>query len=221
MESLWNLAQKRQQPDWQYLDRETLDEIEKNKPTFGLGATKVRFIPEDLELIKSLAPHQSWYSEKRIVSSIHGISHALRVMVFALILGRLHQLNNGELKDLIFTASVHDVRRLDDKGDEGHEQRTVSWLEDRPSELYRIDSKVVSRSIRILKESGFLTKLLRTADALDRYRLPKIKWWIDENFLEVIPPEYLKSFAFELMIKSERKILNGVDPIEAVISCLI
>lgn len=221
MESLWNLAQKRQQPDWQYLDSETLDEIEKNKPTFGLGATKVRFTPEDLELIKFLVPRESWYLEKRIVSSIHGISHTLRVMVFALILGRLHQLNNDELKNLIFAASVHDVRRLDDKGDGGHEQRAVSWLEGRPSELYRIDSNVVSRSIGILKDGGLLTKFLRTADALDRYRLPKIKWWIDENFLEVIPPEYLKTFAFELIVKSERKILNGADPTEAVISCLI
>lgn len=221
MESLWDLAHKKQQPDWQYLDKETLDEIEKNRPVLESSSVKIIFSPEDLKLIKCLIPHYNWYLEKRIILSIHGVSHALRVMIFTLLLSKLYNLSKKETISLLLAAAVHDVRRLNDKGDEEHGNRVVLWLKSTPFEIFIIDPQVLNGAIKILRGNGPFSKLLKTADALDRYRLPKTKWWLNESFLEVIPSEDLKNFAFELIIKSERKILDGKDPVDAVLNTII
>jgi hypothetical protein len=63
--------------------------------------------------------------------------------------------------------------------------------------------------------------LLKTADALDRYRLPKLKWWINDDFVIVIPDESEKSFAYNLVINSEKNYLSINDSVKSVLNSLL
>jgi hypothetical protein len=65
--------------------------------------------------------------------------------------------------------------------------------------------------------AGWAIDLLKTADALDRYRLPKTKWWQGDAFLKLLPSTALKSFAFDLVVESERRYLHGTDGVDAVL----
>ena len=63
--------------------------------------------------------------------------------------------------------------------------------------------------------------MLRIADALDRYRLPKTKWWISNNVLKYSVPTRFKKIAFEFMVKSEQNFLDGKSSKESVLSMLL
>jgi hypothetical protein len=65
--------------------------------------------------------------------------------------------------------------------------------------------------------AGWAIDLLKTADVLDRYRLPKTKWWQGDAFLKLLPSAALKSFAFDLVVESERRHLHGTDSVDAVL----
>jgi hypothetical protein len=45
--------------------------------------------------------------------------------------------------------------------------------------------------------------IVKTADALDRYRLPKLKWWINDSYLRCLPPDWIKRTAYDLVVASE------------------
>lgn len=62
--------------------------------------------------------------------------------------------------------------------------------------------------------------VLKTADALDRYRLPKLKWWIDDAQIKIVPSDDFKAFSFDLIIASERRFLKGEDNANSIISAL-
>lgn len=68
--------------------------------------------------------------------------------------------------------------------------------------------------------SGPLTDLLKTADALDRYRMPRQRWWPRDEFLRVIPPPWLHRVAFDLVVETEMARLDGQDGVTAVLTAL-
>lgn len=213
MTCLWDLAQERKQPEFQYMDQGTLEQIKLHRPQFK-NDFNYCLTQNDIELLLEMSPKSDWYLTEEIISSIHGIAHTLRVMVYALILAKKH-LNDDQLEALLLACAVHDTQRLDDKGDEGHEERALEWLE--KGFVKQSQIRLVSQ---ILNGEHDYEKYLRTADALDRYRLPKVKWWIDESFLSLRPEESMKSFAFDLVVGSEQARLNGVEDVEAVFSNL-
>lgn len=214
MTSLWSLAQERKQPDFQYMDQETLDQIQANKPEFSHEGVSFDLNQSDIDLLLDLSPKEDWYLEPKIVSSIHGIAHTCRVMLYAYLLAK-DEVNLEELKAILFACSVHDTQRLDDKGDEGHEVRALEWLKKNFPKHESFDLVY-----QILEGTHGHEKYLRTADALDRYRLPKVKWWIDDSYLSIKPNESFKIFAFNLIICSEQKILNGSDLKTVILDCL-
>ena len=50
--------------------------------------------------------------------------------------------------------------------------------------------------------------LLKAADALDRYRLPKMSWWINDKFLTIKPKPEEKNFAFNMVTFTEKELLE-------------
>ena len=214
MTSLWSLAHERLQPDIQSMDQETLNKIKENKPEYQASNTGYYLTDEEVSLVKELMPKPEWYLNPEIISSIHGIAHTLRVMVHAVLLTR-NLINDSDREALLIACSIHDTQRMNDKGDEGHEDRVISWLPEHFSQ-----HPLLSQVLMILRDASALSKYLRTADALDRFRLPKVKWWIDDSYLEIKPSAELKEFSFNLVVSSEQLRLNGIGDKESIFSCL-
>lgn len=214
MTSLWSLAQENKQPDFQYMDQETLDQIKASKPGFSPQDVSFELTQSDIDLLLNLSPREDWYLKPEIVSSIHGLAHTVRVMAYALLLAK-DEVNLEELEAILFACSIHDTQRVDDRGDEGHETRALTWLKEN-----FFNHKNFNLVYQILEGTHDYEKYLRTADALDRYRLPKVKWWIDDSYLSIKPTESLKILAFNLILCSEQKILNGTESKTAVLDCL-
>jgi hypothetical protein len=214
MTSLWSLAQERLQPDIQNMDQATLDKIKEHKPEYQVSDVNYYLTVEEVSLIKNLSPKPDWYINPEIISSIHGIAHTLRVMVYAVLLTR-DLINDSDREALLIACSVHDTQRMNDRGDEGHEDRVISWLSE-----HFAQHPLLNQALMILRDTDALSKYLRAADALDRFRLPKVKWWIDDSYLEIKPTAEMKEFSFNLVVSSEQYRLNGAGDVESIFSCL-
>lgn len=214
MTSLWSLAQERLQTDIQNMDQATLDKIKEHKPEYQVSDVNYYLTVGEVSLIKNLSPKPDWYINPEIISSIHGIAHTLRVMVYAVLLTR-DLINDSDREALLIACSVHDTQRMNDRGDEGHEDRVISWLSE-----HFAQHPLLNQALMILRDTDALSKYLRAADALDRFRLPKVKWWIDDSYLEIKPTAEMKEFSFNLVVSSEQYRLNGAGDVESIFSCL-
>lgn len=112
---------------------------------------------------------------------------------------------------------------MNDKNDPEHGFTAAEWfLKNR--KLFDVssrDAKEIYYAVRyhnipekyIPKEIDLKYKrsinLLKCADALDRFRLPKVKWWLNEDYLKIKPPEQLINFAKYLIIETEKYCLKG------------
>jgi len=238
--SLVDFAQEGTLPKIQLMDIETLKWIEKNRPNFA--KVNPPFTSKILEQVKKYLPPKQWFLEKDCVDSIHGIRHILRVIANAsnLIFNRKTDLVLA--RNLLISSSLHDLRRKDDKGDEGHAVRARDWFIENSDEICRYfgltllmkDIDEIANAIyfheisygQILSDNEYLKHkeiidLLKTADALDRYRLPKLKWWINDDFVIVIPDESEKSFAYNLVVNSEENYLSINDSVKSVLNSLL
>ena len=234
--SLVELAKLKQLPRFQHMDEETLAWIESNRP-------KISWQPQrdDLNRLSVQAVtwpiNPAWYLEPRLVDGIHGIRHAVRVAVYAQLLAERHGLSERAQQLLVTAALLHDVRRIDDRSDERHGARCAEWIgqaeglvclqgftpEERGLIMSMIAFHDVSNDLDLPMRhdpSLVLKDLLRTADALDRYRLPRRSWWMDESRLRMKPTEDLKTFAYDLVVASERYFLNGEESFFAVMGAL-
>lgn len=236
--NLVQLAEERSLPLLQNLDSDSLQWIKENEPN-ELKGISVSSIAKsiDVEKISRFVPLSSWFTSESKVNSLHGGRHLMRVTAYSYFLGL--SLNEEQRNSLLVAASLHDIRRLSDKADEGHAERVASWYRENEEEILRaygvneVDSAVVFSLIKLheqaygqLKTDTFylsnrkLVDILKTSDALDRYIQPKIKWWLKEHYLNLIPSQEMKAFAFNLALKSENKYLNTFDSKEAVLSSL-
>jgi len=87
---------------------------------------------------------------------------------------------------------------------------TAVRLHDIPYEEFTADDKADhARAERI-------TDLVKAADALDRYRLPKLKWWPDSRYVREPAFDELRGLAFDLVLVSERAYLAGASGTAAV-----
>ncbi|MGW6195392.1 hypothetical protein ACWF0M_04505 [Kribbella sp. NPDC055110] len=50
--------------------------------------------------------------------------------------------------------------------------------------------------------------VIKAADALDRYRLPKLKWWPDPSRMRLQPPSWMHQFAWRLVVETEAGALS-------------
>lgn len=232
--SLVERAERKRLPEFQSMDQPTLDWICANQPAFDCqdfdkGLFRAAIDP----------PRAEWFLEPRMIDGLHGTRHALRVSLYARALATRLGLPEAERDALALAGLLHDVRRKNDKGDERHGARCAEWfLDDRRhpglTRPFTVElTSAIAAAIRF-HEMPYgsidgspeyagrerIVDILKTADALDRYRLPKRKWWIDDACLKVKPPEGFKAFAFGLIVGSERLFLEGADGASAVARAL-
>ncbi|MEV8534705.1 hypothetical protein [Streptomyces sp. NPDC051211] len=226
-------------PDHQFMDAPTLDRIAAARPA-GLPAPRLPY-----RLPPPLIPLGEWFVHPRQADSLHGVLHNSRVATLATILARTHGLTPAEQRTLAVAAAVHDCRRHNDRDDPHHGRRAADWLDrhhrditahlapgpgaadDEPAALRQ--GAVTAVALHDVPYAAFtreqtsaygrarlFTDLLKTADALDRYRLPCTRWWPNPALLQVVPPDWLHAVAFDLVLHSERARLDGADPHQAL-----
>lgn len=232
--SLIQKAKDHTLPEIQYMDKETLVWIIENKPDFsGEGAISLDL----LNLVSKYTPAREWFLNDEIFDSIHGMRHTLRVVLgVAQLFDSRHSI--GSLfRNCLIAASLHDVRRLNDKGDVGHGERAALWFQVNyklVAEKYAVvftleDILQISTAIALHEvpytqiseyetyEKNFqIVDILKTADALDRYRLPKLSWWINDTFVKIIPTDKEKAFAYSEVVRTEQSYLRNRDSISSI-----
>lgn len=236
-ESLFKLAEKKELPHYQFIDTGTIAWIKRNKPKFK--KTKKIKLP-DRETLKRFIPLKNWFLTFRGIDSIHGMRHSLRVAINTILIANSF-LYRRKLENLIIAAVLHDIRRKNDKGDPFHGLRAADWFKKNAilvGKKFKIefqdnDMEEIYWSIFFhgLHNTNFKNNknyskfrksidIIRTADALDRYRLPKIKWWFNEELLGLRIATIFKKTALELVIKSEQNFLKGKNSSESILNIL-
>lgn len=149
----------------------------------------------DLEYLKNNVPDISLFQNNKLYCSLHGIMHTTRVMFYSLIIAKIL---NIDYTLPVFIASMHDIARQNDKTDIEHGKRASLFISDNINNkfvkynLYKdiINFVITNHNISIDNiassipvEQMFYLNILKTADALDRFRLPKKEWWPDTNYI--------------------------------------
>ncbi len=236
--SLVSLAAEKKLPLYQYMDMDTLDWIAANSPfNKSIGNIFPSFLKDDVALLFKFKPLFSWFLVPTLVNTIHGVRHSLRVGLYSILLARENKNLSPNLQNLLTAAVLHDIRREHDKEDEGHGERAAEWfsknLEEVSNRLGVNFSKKDKDEIYYaifyhdLPYEGFdksedylkhkeISNFLKTADALDRYRLPKIKWWFNQEMVRVKPSEELLSLVFYFTLNSEKQYLNCLDNYDSI-----
>lgn len=223
---LHRLAFQDKLPLHQYLDEDTLDWIEENNP-FKVrnlnNSTKEERAKLATALLKSLEVVLEWYTSillefQRANSShtLHGDLHALRVSFFSILLS----IDNVEVKPAqpVLAGLFHDIARLNDQTDEGHGVRSALVTENYLAKINtQLSTSEINQIITAIKRHDELSNegldelsaVLKVADALDRYRLPKTKWWPNEAKMPFAPSSDIFYIAYKLVLNSEARVLQG------------
>jgi hypothetical protein len=241
--SLVELAAREQLPHHQYIDRATVSWIMANRPDVPDDVTP-RLRPASSRLLHASAIPADWWAEARTMDSLHGVRHGMRTAALAALLAENAgpegtALDDDETADLILAAAVHDCRRRHDKNDHGHGARAALWLSDNADRVWRhfhltaepprVERVAIAIRLHDVPYADFgpddrtdhtraekTCDLLKAADALDRYRLPKLNWWPDRTRIRAAAFDRLRAIAFDLVVRSETAHLAGLDSAEAV-----
>ncbi len=239
MVSLVDFAKKNELPSIQFMDPATLDWINSNRPDELKNSIK-RYCPRPdlIPQIVKLLPLNEWFFNNEIIDSIHGLRHLLRVAFLGATLDLEIKLSQKNIINIIIAAHLHDIRRIDDKGDPGHGERAAVWFKDNLTKIteyfsLNLESEDIEEIFFMIryhenpyteishkdayKKYKTVIDIMKTADALDRYRQPKLKWWISDNYLALKPSLSMKKFAYDLVVGSERLKLDGLDNTSSVL----
>lgn len=246
MVSLIELIQEGKVPLHQFMDLETVNWIKLNKPSFNISIP-VKFnlkskIDNYLSELKKHIPDPNWFLIAKKMDSIHGMRHILRVIFHSLHLSSLSKgLSTQLFQNSLIASSLHDLRRKNDLMDLYHGKRAARWFkkniplienhyeinlsENDINEIYFAISFHDLPYNKIEKSAYYqkykiLTDILKTADALDRYRLPSLRLWFKDKYVSFIPSDYIKCIAYQLVINSETKFLNGLTNINSVLTAI-
>ncbi|AXI78959.1 hypothetical protein [Peterkaempfera bronchialis] len=240
--SLVELAARRQLPHHQYMDPATVQWIRDNRPDLG-HAWPPPLRPASKHLLGRSALPAAWLAEPRLRTSLHGIRHSMRTAALAALLAETHDLDEVETATVILAAALHDCRRLHDKDDQGHGARAAVWLSANADTVWdhfglvitprRIVQAATAIRLHDLPYDAFnaddradhgraelICDLVKAADALDRYRLPTLRWWPDARHVREHAFDQLRAVAFDLVVISETAHLAGADSAEAVLYAL-
>lgn len=244
--SLVELAQRQALPAHQHMDKRTVQWIRSNRPTFGNGAEMEPPTPGAdaiRTLIRAATVPAPWYYTEQTIDSLHGRRHCLRTAVHAAVLLATTNLPLRDHIALVIAAAVHDCRRYNDRSDRGHGKRAAEWLENHSREVTthfgadltaaRLDLMEAAVGLHDVPYAEFSASqwcayqraqqyvdLLKAADALDRYRLPRLSWWPDPKLLKVEPPVTQWRFGFDLVCESEARYLAIKDGPASVFAAL-
>ena len=235
--ALIELAAKGLLPEFQYMDRPTWRWILRNNPGYRLDPADT--IAPALAWLCALTPPQDWFLDRRVCDSLHGLRHLKRTAYYSLLLASQAGLELEQAKLAAVAALLHDIRRRQDKADAGHAVRAATWCRANATKIaqyWHIDiSELELNSITaalalhetpyadftpaqqtLYKTHQAYVDILKTADALDRYRLPKLSWWINDSRLEITPSVSLKQCAYEIVLASEGYFLQKDDSLASV-----
>ncbi|MFJ9617842.1 hypothetical protein [Streptomyces noursei] len=240
--SLIDLAARGQLPLHQYMDRATIDWIAANRPDLQPSPQPtLRPIAQDL-LRRAGLPHE-WLAEPLLYDSIHGIRHSMRTAALVAVLAEVNGLDDTDTTIAILAATVHDCQRHHDKDDRGHGARAAIWLAANADTVWnrlgltaaprRVMQAATAVRLHDVPYSAFspddqadylrhrtICDVVKAADALDRYRLPKTKWWPSTQRVREPAFDTFRSLAFDLVDISEKAHLRGVDSAAAVLYAL-
>lgn len=238
MQPLYIQARNNNLGPLEVMDRETLDWISKEsaKVSIDSGLEHACISRSEYDLLRQAATQADWFYSRDHVKSIHGISHNLRVTVFVLLVCKKLGITN--YPPHIVAASLHDVRRINDNADPEHGNRAAEWFNRHIQQvplvprLTESDQETVEQAVQyhqvdynniptaIYGTYGQAIDILKAADALDRYRMPKEKWWPRTDFIRLQEAHSLLGLARVLTIESEDQILDGASPVDAVFSVI-
>lgn len=237
-DSLVELAARKELPHHQFTDAATVEWIKANRPTFR-PAWPPPLRPTTKALVGQAAIPTRWLAEPRLANSIHGQRHGLRTAVLAALLADWYGLDESETATVVIAAAVHDSQRRHDKDDTGHGSRAAVWLganadpvwahfRRRPSPSEVIKAATAIRLHEVPYEAftaddradhartARICDLLKVADALDRYRLPKRSWWPNAQYVREPAFDQLLPLAFDLVVISEEAFLARASSVAAV-----
>ena len=193
------------------MDTETLEWIISNKPDFITKEIPLSLRNDEISLIKKYTPPDNWFFNIDRFNSIHGVRHSIRVATYSLKLQKEININ------LIIAAMLHDIRRINDKADLNHGKRSAVWfLNNIPKITKKFGIKLDNYDIKEIydmilyhdsKSDDIKNNIfnhidtLKTADALDRYCQPKLKWWISDDYLKLKPSQDMKFFLTTLLLR--------------------
>ena len=240
-ESLVAQAALKTLPLHQYMDATTASWIAFHTETLPSDPQpKHTKLPENTQVILHQAPIPvSWQKNPALVDTLHGTRHLMRTAVMAALVAQQHHLDIDTQTAAVVAAAVHDCRRVDDKGDPGHGQRGAAWLTEHAETVFtrfglhptqaQVSAAVTAVRLHETNYDQFtdqnwaeyaqhrhVVDVVKTADALDRYRLPKRSWWPDHRFLRVLPKPWMHRLAFDLVVTSELAYLSGHTSASAV-----
>lgn len=241
--SLVELAARRSLPFHQHMDPETVEWITAHRPDFPSTVPTKPLSPSSQALLRASAVPAGWYAERTVYDTIHGVRHGMRVAALAALLAEAHGLDSGDTAAVIVAAAIHDCRREHDRADNGHGARAAQWFMDHASTVWRqfglaIDVRNTVRVASAIhvherpyghfdehdrqryRRAERLCDLLKAADALDRYRQPKLNWWPEERHVREPYFEQMKPMAFALVVLSETAHLAGTGSAESVLFAL-
>jgi hypothetical protein len=228
-------------PLHQHMDTDTLRWIASHNGAIPRGERPRHIrLPAPARSVLHQAPiPASWRQSRALTDSLHGTRHLLRTAVLAGLLAQRHQLDTDSQAAVIVAAAIHDCRRIDDGADPGHGQRAALWLADHAETVFdhfgitpspqRISAAIAAVRLHEAPYSVFTDRdhaehaahraavdVLKTADALDRYRLPRRTWWPHHKFLRLLPEPWMHRLAFDLVVSSESAYLAGQPSAPAV-----
>ncbi len=226
-----------EKPIHQFHDRDSLQWMISHKPKFLPGCHPLP--GEFIEAVRKNKPwdrmDNRWFANDLTRDGIHGFRHACRVSLLAMYLAlEHHPLSEKELAAVMFSGLLHDCRRKNDNADPRHGARAALWLERNRNILPgRLQSLIpaIRFSISVhndpyprfsgaasYKKYKPFVDLLKTADALDRYRFPRADWWISKKFIVLPAHKKGMAFAFELAYRSESFFFKTADNKRAILS---
>ncbi|MFD8379073.1 hypothetical protein ACFV2X_11125 [Streptomyces sp. NPDC059679] len=240
--SLVDLATRRQLPLHQYMDSATVNWITANRPELR-QTSQPTLRPMSQSLLTRAGLPDSWMSEPRLYTSIHGVRHSMRTAALAAVLAEANGLDDADTAIAIVAAAVHDCQRQHDKADHGHGGRAAIWLAANADIVWgrfglTAEPRQVVQAATAVRlhdvpydaftaddQPGYLRckrvcDVVKAADALDRYRLPKLKWWPDARHIRGLGFDQFRSLAFDLVLISEKAHLAGASSTAAVLYAL-
>ena len=184
--ALYQMLQEKPYPVHQTMDSESLkwleDNLEIQKVSIESSITGYKKFP-----LKDLDFNMDAFFKNNGVG-IHGIRHQFRVAIFVWLLIQKMEfpLEYKEILSLLQVSLYHDIMRKNDNSDEKHGVNSAEWIKINYPQIDNRFIKAVEVHNQEVKdeEKTIYIKLLKTADAIDRYRLPKKKWWLKRELLE-------------------------------------
>lgn len=196
---LFEELKERPYPFHQYMDKETIIWL-KNKLEINYKKNDILRIIFDYQKfpINDLDINIEYYAQNNSLS-IHGIRHQIRVSIYIwLLINYLKiKISKSDFTTLLQASLYHDIKRINDNEDLNHGFNSAIWINEHYPFIKTEIIKAIENHDKSLTNYNIYDRLIKTADALDRYRLPKEKWWIrKEYFLLNINDEILEFAKF-------------------------